>query len=831
VNITGASDLVHAFPGATNGQWVFSVMQYIPSTSTGTNYAILLNTYRPPYGTNDLNWSVQIQNNMDTGQIISDFGGGATLPMVMDQWVEERCEINLASNSVSEFYNGQLLSTHAWQGGLGGPGLNEIQALDLFANNAGPVYYDNVSLDLFQSYTIPINAGLNLIANQLDHGSNTLNEVFANVPDGCVLSKYNNPSGTWSNSYFSAGSWMSGTLTLSPGEGAYLQSPTNFTLTVTGTPHVPVLPVSISPGHLYLLSCQTNDIGTWDNIVGTDPENATLAYTYNGGFTAYQYSSDDGAWLPSAPSVPVGSALWIRTPGGGGSLYPPPVITQQPQNQFVPMGSNATFTVAATGTPPLRYQWRLNGAAILDATNAFLTVLYSGSTNIEVYDVVVSNDFGSIDSDPARGGPSGGVLFYPNPTQEYVCPGDVLVSTPDGQVWGNTVDPYNFYNYPLPIRLYLEQISGPFTLGNLSIQLDHGTLHSANGAGYIWADVADTGGSGFTYIFNVWADIPVLRNDGITPVAPGDMAQIKLHMEDGAGVLYPASSETFNFIVNYNLSVTPVQASGCCWNFTVTPRCGQAPPTDIVKIIAQIVSSSGAKIQSASSLGTIPADVNATSTSVTWNNLGTALTFPQTPNICFGCGNTAGIQVRFTGYNSLNQVVAELDETVTVSAPACQDTTPPTITGCPGPITDCSGVIPNVTHLFTALTVSDNCSSFAQLVITQTPMANSPANYGPNSITVTVKDQAGNPSSCLVVFNATPPPGILTIEQIPGSGWGGIDVKLTWTGGGFVEFTDDPNSGFWFPLLDRLTGIAPTSPYTMPADRPGGCVAFRLHCP
>src|ERR1035437_1811864 len=143
VNITGASDLVHTFSGATNGQWVFSVMQYIPSTSTGTNFVILLNTYRSPYGAADLNWSVQIQNNMATGQIISDLGGGATRPMVKDQWAELRCEINLASNSVSEFYNGQLLSTHAWQDGTG---LNEIQALNLFANNAGPVYYDNVSL-------------------------------------------------------------------------------------------------------------------------------------------------------------------------------------------------------------------------------------------------------------------------------------------------------------------------------------------------------------------------------------------------------------------------------------------------------------------------------------------------------------------------------------------------------------------------------------------------------------------------------------------------------------------------------------------------------------
>ena len=49
VNITGASDLVHTFSGATNGQWVFSVMQYIPSSSTGDSYVILMNTYQAPY--------------------------------------------------------------------------------------------------------------------------------------------------------------------------------------------------------------------------------------------------------------------------------------------------------------------------------------------------------------------------------------------------------------------------------------------------------------------------------------------------------------------------------------------------------------------------------------------------------------------------------------------------------------------------------------------------------------------------------------------------------------------------------------------------------------
>ena len=146
VSITGASDLVRTFSGATSGQWMSSVMQYIPSTSTGTNYLILMNTY----GTGALNWSVEFQNNLATGQVISDLGGGARLPMVKDQWVEVRCEINLASNSVSEFYNGQLLSTHAWQDGTG---LNQIQALDLFADNAEPVYYDNVTLTPLYTYS------------------------------------------------------------------------------------------------------------------------------------------------------------------------------------------------------------------------------------------------------------------------------------------------------------------------------------------------------------------------------------------------------------------------------------------------------------------------------------------------------------------------------------------------------------------------------------------------------------------------------------------------------------------------------------------------------
>ena len=186
--------------------------------------------------------------------------------------------------------------------------------------------------DLTQGYIVAINAGLNLIANQLDHGSNTLNEVLSDLPDGSVLYKYNHANGTWSDAYYSAGfgSWMPNSLKLNPGEGAFLQSPTSFSLVFRGTPHVPVLPVAIPSGGSYLLSRQTNDVGTYDNIVGTAPVDGAQVWKWNGAsgtYDPYQYTGGLG-WDPTGPTTGVGEAVWISAGG-----VPPP--TAPPANPFV----------------------------------------------------------------------------------------------------------------------------------------------------------------------------------------------------------------------------------------------------------------------------------------------------------------------------------------------------------------------------------------------------------------------------------------------------------------------------------------------------------------
>ncbi len=74
----------------------------------------------------------------------------------------------------------------------------------------------------------------------------------------------------------------------------------------------------------------------------------------------------------------------------------PPTITTQPVSQTIVAGASATFSVVATGTAPLAYQWRLNSANIAGATSASLTATQAGD-----YSVLVSNAAGSVTSSVA----------------------------------------------------------------------------------------------------------------------------------------------------------------------------------------------------------------------------------------------------------------------------------------------------------------------------------------------------------------------------------------------------------------------------------------------
>jgi hypothetical protein len=76
----------------------------------------------------------------------------------------------------------------------------------------------------------------------------------------------------------------------------------------------------------------------------------------------------------------------------------PTVVLAEPTNEIVMNGEATTFSVAATGTEPLEYQWYFDGAEIRGGTNSALTVTNALSKNNGTYYVIVSNALGPVTS-------------------------------------------------------------------------------------------------------------------------------------------------------------------------------------------------------------------------------------------------------------------------------------------------------------------------------------------------------------------------------------------------------------------------------------------------
>ena len=74
-----------------------------------------------------------------------------------------------------------------------------------------------------------------------------------------------------------------------------------------------------------------------------------------------------------------------------------PIITADPTNVTVDLGSDASFSVSAT-TAPLNYQWRFNGLDLPGATSSTLLLPRTTTNQAGPYRVVVSNPLGAVTS-------------------------------------------------------------------------------------------------------------------------------------------------------------------------------------------------------------------------------------------------------------------------------------------------------------------------------------------------------------------------------------------------------------------------------------------------
>src|SRR5262249_18242453 len=107
-----------------------------------------------------------------------------------------------------------------------------------------------------------------------------------------------------------------------------------------------------------------------------------------------------GAWVKDREFRPNTGSLWkVRFTGD----HTPPGILTQPYDQTVTRGKGVSFRVAASGSPPLHFQWRRNDTPITGATSASYTLPSISDVENGAYFVcVVSNAFGRATSNPAK---------------------------------------------------------------------------------------------------------------------------------------------------------------------------------------------------------------------------------------------------------------------------------------------------------------------------------------------------------------------------------------------------------------------------------------------
>jgi uncharacterized repeat protein (TIGR01451 family) len=200
-------------------------------------------------------------------------------------------------------------------------------------------------------------------------------------------------------------------ITLTASNGASPAATQDLTLTVDQTPAVTVQPVSQSictgsgvsftgaasgfPTPSVQWQVSTDGGATWNDLNGATSN--TLSFTADVSQNGYEYrarfTNSAGSTATNAATLTVNVA---------------PAITAQPANQNVTASQTATFTAAASGSPPPSVQWQVSsdgGATwtnLSGATSPTLTFTAQLAQNGNLYRAVFTNACGDATSNAAQ---------------------------------------------------------------------------------------------------------------------------------------------------------------------------------------------------------------------------------------------------------------------------------------------------------------------------------------------------------------------------------------------------------------------------------------------
>lgn len=178
------------------------------------------------------------------------------------------------------------------------------------------------------------------------------------------------------------------------------------------TGSVTYLAATTAPGITTQPSSVTVTAGNSASFTVVASGTAPLTYQWSKGGNAISGATSATYSIANAQSSDAGSYTVVVSNSAGSATSSAatltvnaatvaPGISTQPGNVTVTAGSAASFTVVASGTAPLTYQWKKDSAAISGATSASFTIASAQSSDAGSYSVTVTNSAGSATSSSA----------------------------------------------------------------------------------------------------------------------------------------------------------------------------------------------------------------------------------------------------------------------------------------------------------------------------------------------------------------------------------------------------------------------------------------------
>ncbi len=168
------------------------------------------------------------------------------------------------------------------------------------------------------------------------------------------------------------------------------------------------------------------------------------------------------------------------------NINSPLVVTSQPTNANVCIGSDAVFNVAATGTGTVRYQWKKSSVNISGATSSSLTINNVTTIDTALYSVLVSDTCGNVLSNVA-------VLSINAP---YVWVGSTSANWSDSSNWScpSLGLPKSITNVTIPPTIVSPRITDKSFVHNINIQAGAIlTLDSTSSQLSVFGNITNTG--------------------------------------------------------------------------------------------------------------------------------------------------------------------------------------------------------------------------------------------------------------------------------------------------------------------------------------------------